>query len=530
MRKEVSISTSRQHYAALVCALSGLIMVSGTIAFAEGGQAGGKQETPGSGEAAGGMPRVAVTREQVERFGIKLAVAEEDNVPKLIRIPGEVRLNADRVVHVVPRVSGIVRETMAALGDTVEKNALLAWIESAELAEAKLDFYAKVSEVTCCEIELPRAKSIYENVDKLIALLKPETEPDEEAVAKLDGLEMGAYRGQLLAAHATYWAAQTVRDRELQLRAKQISSEQDLLTAQTELKRAKALFLAALDTARYETLRAYTEAARERQVALFEAAAAEKALRLKGADDALIASLQALVPQVAGSSPHACTNPDCTDCEEDTPASVSDALSKDERFAWYAMRAPFRGTIIEKHIARGESLDASSEVFTVADLSTVWVDLAVSQDAIPVVQEGQQVTIQFAGGTSTEARIGLVAPTIDPETRTALARAEIKNESGTFRPGTFVEATISVPGTRESIVIPAASIQLIHDHPCVFVWASGAFELREVLTGATDGSRVEVVRGLAAGDKVAAVNAFHLKAEFIKSTKGDMGSGHGHAH
>jgi multidrug efflux pump subunit AcrA (membrane-fusion protein) len=463
----------------------------------------------------------------VERFGIKIAVAERGRVRREVRVPGEIRVNADRVAHVVPRAAGVVREAVATLGDTIDAGAVLAWIESDELAASKLDYYAKESEVACCEIELPRAKAIYENVAKLIGLLRAKNEPTEKAIGKLDDLEMGAYRGQLLTAHAAYRAAQAVMDRESRLRGKEISSGQDLLTAETALKQAKAALLAALDTARYETLIAYTEAARERQVALFEAAAAEKTLRLKGADDSVISSLRALVPRTARAEPCLCDNPNC---KEGELPSVGEALNKKKRFAWYALRSPFRGTVIKKHIARGESLDDSSEVFAIADLSSVWVDLAISQEAAPAVREGQSVTIRLPDGASAEAQIGFVAPTIDPETRTALGRVVLKNERGNFRPGTFVEATVWSASKRDAIVIPKASVQLVDDHSCVFVWKAGAFELREVVTGTADGTRIEIVRGLTAGEKVAAVNAFHLKAEFIKSAAGDLGAHHGHSH
>ncbi|MBT7065021.1 MAG: hypothetical protein HN919_01850 [Verrucomicrobia bacterium] len=73
-------------------------------------------------------------------------------------------------------------------------------------------------------------------------------------------------------------------------------------------------------------------------------------------------------------------------------------------------------------------------------------------------------------------------------------------------------------------------MQLVHDHPSVFVWCDGAFEVREIETGAEDSSRVAVTRGLAVGEKVAAENAFHLKAAYIKSSRGEQGAHAGHSH
>jgi membrane fusion protein, heavy metal efflux system len=469
--------------------------------------------------------QVPVTQEQVSRLGIKISRAVSGAIRREVRVPGEIKINSDRVAHVVPRAAGVVREVAKSVGDLVKSGEILAWIESDELADSKLDFYAKMSEVGCCEIKLPRAKQLFENVARLVALFKKGA--TEAEIEKLDGLEMGAYRGQLLTAFANLQAAQTTYDREADLHAKSISSGRELLAAETSLRQARARFHAAMDTARYETFLAYSEAAQERQVSGFNAVAAEKQLRLKGADDQVVAELRALVPKTAGLEPCLCNDPNC---KEGELPSMADALAKDDRFAWYPLRSPFDGTLIEKHIAIGESIDKSAEVFTVADLSSVWVDLAISQDNIPVVREGYSVTVHLPDGSKSETKIAFLSPIVAEETRTALARATLDNAGGQFRPGTFIEAGIKVPSREEVVLVPKASVQLVDDHSCVFVWGKAAFELREVETGATDGAQVEILRGLDSGDAVASVNAFHLKAEYIKSAAGDLGAHHGHSH
>ena len=482
-------------------------------------------ETDSGQEKDGQSQRISVTQEQVTRLGIKISRATRGIVRNEIRVPGEIKVNSDRVAHVVPRAAGIVRKVGKTIGDRVQVGETLAWIESDELAEAKLDFYAKEAEVGCCEIALPRAKAIFENVAKLISLLRQETA--EEEIHKLDGLEMGAYRGQLLTAYAAYLVARTTHERETDLYAKEISSRRELLDAKATLRQMRSKFHAIMDTARYETLIAYTEAAQEQQVAVFNVVAAEKRLRLKGADDKVIAALRALVPKVAGLEPCLCDDPNCA---EGKLPSVTDTLGKDGRFAWYAIRAPFDGTLIEKHIVMGESIDAASEVFTIADLSSVWVELAISQDAISSVQEGATVTIGQPDGSVSETKIEFVSPIVAQDTRTALARATLANPHGQFRPGTFVDAGIRIPSKEETIVIPKTSVQLVNDHPCVFVWGKADFELREVKTGVTDGRQIEILQGLRPGEAVASENAFHLKAEFIKSTAGESGAHAGHSH
>ncbi len=477
--------------------------------------------THGKAEA----PRVSVSREQVARLGIKITAATRGTVRREIRVPGEIKVNSDKVAHVVPRSPGVVRKVEKALGDRVKTGEVLAWVESDSLAEAKLAFYAKTTEVGCCKVKLPRAKEIFENVARLTALLKKNA--GEEKIKKLDGREMGTYRGQLLTAYAEYRAAETVHARELRLRAKKVSSGQDFLNAQMGLRRARATFHAMMDTARFKTMIDYTEAVQEQQLAEFDAVAAEQQLRLKGADDEAVTALRKLVPKTEGLKPCLCDDPNC---KGDNLPPVAATLAKDKRFGWYALRAPFDGTLIQKHIALGESIDSSSEVFTVADLSSVWVDLVVSQGAIPDVRKGHPVTVLLPDGSKAETGLEFVSPVVDRETRTALARATLDNGKGRFRPGTFIEAVVRAPSGKEAVIVPKASVQLVNDHTCVFVWAKSAFELREVTAGVSGDRGVQILQGLREGELVAAVNAFHLKAEYIKSAAGDLGGHRGCSH
>jgi cobalt-zinc-cadmium efflux system membrane fusion protein len=505
-----------------------LLVVAGMVglpqATAEVDPHAGHDHAKVPGETVADTLQIQVTKEQVQRLGIKISQAVKGVVRQEIRVPGEIKINANRVAHVVPRAAGIVREVRKTQGDRVKAGEILAWIESDELAEAKLDFYAKESEVGCCEIKLPRAKEIFENVTKLIALLKKEA--SEDAIHKLDKLEMGHYRGELLPAYAAYLEARATHKREAGLHAKQISSEQELIKAETTLRQARAKFQAAIDIASYETQITYSETAQEHQVAVFNSVAAEKLLRLKGAEAEVVEGLRKLIPKTAGVKPCECTDPNC---KEGKLPSVAETLGKDERFAWYALRAPFDGTLIEKHIAIGESIETSAELFTIADLSSVWVDLVVSQESIALVKEGYTVIINMPDGTKTEAKTDYIAAVVDAATRTALARATLPNPDGQFRPGTFVDAGIRIPTKEETVVIPKDSVQSVNDHPCVFVWGKSAFEIREVQPGYADATNIEILKGLEAGEAVASVNAFHLKAEASKNGSGPTCS-LGHAH
>lgn len=199
-------------------------------------------------------------------------------------------------------------------------------------------------------------------------------------------------------------------------------------------------------------------------------------------------------------------------------------------YASYRVEAPIQGTIIHRELMHGELIEQGDHLFTVADLSKVWVDLAIDQHAIASVKIGHPASIHLPAGGVVFGNIDYLSPIVDPATRTATARLTLENTQGQLRPGTFVEALIQVPSSREAIVIPKDSVQLVFDHPTVFVWNNGAFEPREVATGVSDGKSVEILRGISEGELVASVNAFHLKAEVIRAAKGDITCGHGHAH
>ncbi|NQT88715.1 efflux RND transporter periplasmic adaptor subunit [bacterium] len=481
----------------------------------------GHDHSAHAGEEA---PRL--TQAARERAGIVMAVAGPGSVGKILDLPGEVAVNGDRVVHIVPQAFGVVREVAKSVGDRVATGDILAWVESDELAEAKLTFYNALAEIGCCEIEVPRAKEIFENTSRLLTLL--EKDPDQKALRSLDGKEMGEYRATLVTAYAKHVAAKMTYEREAALRDKNISSVQELVQAEATLKEAQAGFMGAKDTARYKVLVAYTEAVQKRQGAEFAAVAAEHRLRLKGADDDVVKALRALVPKTASLKPCVCDDPNCKDGEF---PSVLDTLGKDKRFAWYPLRAPVAGVITEKHIAVGERLTEESEAFTITDLSSVWVNLSVYPRDLECVKEGHEVSIEGSGHCTPDVRapIAYVGPTLGAETRTALARVIVPNPTGHWRPGLFVTAQLATDETRAAVAIPKNAVQTIDGESVVFVEHEGESEPEPVPVklGRSNRTHVEITSGLKAGDHYVVKGAFDLKAKIVTSGL-DPHAGHGH--
>ncbi len=193
----------------------------------------------------------------------------------------------------------------------------------------------------------------------------------------------------------------------------------------------------------------------------------------------------------------------------------------DELFTRYEVVAPISGTVIEKKVAFGEVLKDDAEVFIVADLSTVWINLQVFKKDLPLIRERQPVRLtEQSYLPDTHGVIDYVGPIVGAETQTATVRVVQPNPSGELRPGLFVNAHVTVKSTSTDVLVHKDHIQNLADTPCVFVQVPGGFELRLVTVGDSDGEYVAITKGLAAGEKYATKNSFLLKAELDRSSGG----------
>ncbi len=195
----------------------------------------------------------------------------------------------------------------------------------------------------------------------------------------------------------------------------------------------------------------------------------------------------------------------------------------------HELRAPIGGTVIELHLVLGETVGEDSDVLTIADLSTVWIDLDVPQSYLGSIREGQRLTISASGSDIPDATavVDFVSPVIDEETRTALARVEIRNVGGHWRPGLFVTAYAASEQLEVPVMIPRDAVQSLEGETVVFVPDGDAFESVPVVLGRTNGTHVEIETGLRQGEQYVAEGAFALKAEVVTSGL-DSHAGHGH--
>jgi len=196
--------------------------------------------------------------------------------------------------------------------------------------------------------------------------------------------------------------------------------------------------------------------------------------------------------------------------------AVIDRSGKEQTLRTYQIRSPIAGRVTARSIVLGQMLATDTEIFNVADLSTVWVDLAVQPADLPFAREGQEVIVSGDGRTA-RGKIVALSPVIDPETRSARAIAEIDNSKGEWQPGDYVRAQLISSRQEAPLVVPRDAIQTINGKPAVFAAQDGGFKAHTVTTGKEDSQNVEILSGLKAGEMIAVKNTFALKAELGKS-------------
>jgi multidrug efflux pump subunit AcrA (membrane-fusion protein) len=324
----------------------------------------------------------------------------------------------------------------------------------------------------------------------------------------------------LISAYAEFMFSKKAYAREKTLYGKKISSEGDLIQAESAFEKAQADYIAARDTIAFEAMRNVLETVRKQQVVEFEAAAAAQNLRILGLSDEDVRALEALIPKTLSQG----IRP--ADAEPDVPLAAR--LKQEKKLAWYPLRAPVAGTIIEKHITLGEKLGDDAQAFTIADLSQVWVQFNVYQKDLQVVRRGQRTRIEVGMGIPDGVGpVAYVAPVVEHVSRTALARVVLKNPEGHWRPGLFVTVHVDAGAVEAPIVVPRTAVQTLGEGAVVFVEEDGAFEPVPVTLGRTSDGSVEITKGLEKGTRYVTKGAFELKAMLVTNALGSH-AGHGH--
>ncbi len=439
-----------------------------------------------SGGEEHGDDVVKLTQDQLAQSGVVIKPLGGGEIATHIMLPAEVGLNQDTVLHVTPRVTGIVSDVHGFLGQQVAEGELLAVIESPELGEAKIEYLQMIQERSIADAELTRQETISMNTEKLLALLSKDPSPTELR-EESDSLRIGINKGRLLSAYAQMKAGSANYARESELNEKGLSTQADLLASQEMYYSAQADYMAAYEDIEFTYLLTLQEAQQKALVASTSVDNAERRLHLLGLS-------QEGVERVA------------------TEADVN--------IARYELAAPRGGQIVVKHIAPGERVGPEEQIYTIADLSTVWLNIAVYSQYSTSIQEGQRVTVRV-GDRVASGVVAYVSSIISESSRTINARVVLENAERAWRPGEFVTVQVETQKEMADRVVPVDAVQTFEGHEVVFIQDDDGIEPVEVTIGRRNDSHVELLgEDIALGTLVVVENSFLIKAELGKSAAG----------
>ena len=339
--------------------------------------------------------------EAIAAAGIDIATVERGTVAQKIIVPGIIVPEANRIAHVAVKLPSIVVDLKKNIGDPVEKNEVVAVLESREAADAKSEY---------------------------------------------------------LAARLTNELQREIFERDKALWERRVSSEQQFLHSRNDVGRAKIKH----------------DLARQKLFAL------------------------------------GLTEAEIVDLPEQPEASLR----------LQDVRTPVSGQIVERKVEVGVVVgrdNLETELFVVADLSRVWVELAVTPEDLLLVRIGQPVRVSsLRSPEKTNGKVVFIGATLDKDTRSARVIAEIGNEDGAWRPGSFVNGSILVKEKSVPLTVPVGAIQSIDGKPTIFVRTSNGFQQRQVVLGQRDERAAEIISGVGGGEFIAVSNTFLLKAEMLK--------------
>jgi cobalt-zinc-cadmium efflux system membrane fusion protein len=198
------------------------------------------------------------------------------------------------------------------------------------------------------------------------------------------------------------------------------------------------------------------------------------------------------------------------------------------------LRAPVSGRVTERLVNAGAGVEAGKPIFTIGNLSTVWVIANVPEAQLGLLRIGApaEVRVTAPGVEPRRGRVNYIDPNLDEQTRTARVRVEVANPGEALKLGMFVQVDFQAsspasgsPEVRE-VVVPSAAVQRVGERSVVFVPKedeSGHFEVRDVELGGEVAGYHRVISGLEVGDQVVTKGSFTLKTQMMKGELGEHG-------
>lgn len=417
---------------------------------------------------------------------IDIQPAAVGTLEQVTTLTGKIMLNEDRVAHIYPLVEGRVDEVNVGLGDAVKKGQQMAVIQSREVGQAMLQLAQDRLQLGFAQRKDAWTQSVAANTQAMIELLRANA-AIEEIESQLRNRPLGEYRDKLMTAYIEHATSRKNLDRLTPLQTQGIVASRQIFEAEANWTTARATLQSLLEQIEQDAKQAAIMSAQNVQELQTRVAVDETALKILGFDDAALTTIDP---------------------------------KQGQALAHCSIHAPFDGTVISKDVALLEHVGPTNQILSVADMTTVWLAADVYEEHLRLLQRVEQQTVKFKSEAWPErvfeARVFYTGDIVDKETRTISLRAVADNAERMLKPGMFV--TVELPATARStaLQVPLAAVQEHEGKTFLFVHVGDdSFERRDVRLGHRNTKAVEILDGLAAGDRVVVNGGFALKSQML---------------
>jgi RND family efflux transporter MFP subunit len=213
-------------------------------------------------------------------------------------------------------------------------------------------------------------------------------------------------------------------------------------------------------------------------------------------------------------------------------AQIQQVLDTGTPIRSITVEAPASGYITERNVFPNQKVTPDTDLYTIVDLTHVWVFADVFEADMALVRIGgtATVTLPYVQGARLTARVDYIQPQVDPTTRALKVRLDVANPGMRLKPNMYVDVVFAAPSAAQ-LTVPAGAVLDTGGRQTVFVdRGEGYLEPRAVTTGVRAGDRVAILSGLAPGERVVASGTFLVDSESqLKAALAGMGAGPAHA-
>jgi len=207
-----------------------------------------------------------------------------------------------------------------------------------------------------------------------------------------------------------------------------------------------------------------------------------------------------------------------------TEVEIKDIVETQSSSSVLPIRAPFSGTIIERNAVIGEAVGLGDTLFSLADLSTMWLELSIPENMLLYFKIGNAVEASFDSipGEKMHGHIIWLASSIDEDSRMLKARAIVQTPDFLLKHGMFGQVSLLPEQQNNVLHVPVESIQRFNKTSFLFIkLLDDLYEIRRVVTGIRHDDQIEIIEGISSDEKVVVAGSFTLKSEFLKSRLGE---------